>query len=103
MPTFSETFAAPAWIVKHTDDADAANMRVALRKMIVSTAGDSIDVTFPVHVSIPALTNPKKLKDGDELFLLRDAPAKASQPAKRALNLQVEAPKANAKAAIKKK
>jgi hypothetical protein len=103
LPNFSETFAVPAWIVKSTDDPDVANMKIATRKVAVSTAGDAIEVSFPKHVNIPVMTNSKKLKAGDELFVFREAPEKVATTAKRPLNLKVDhAPKAKAKPAAKK-
>jgi hypothetical protein len=97
LPTFTETFAAPAWIVKPTADADVANMKASTRKVTVAVeSGETVAL-------IPVVTNSKKIKVGDELFVFREASAKVAMQTKRTLNLKVEAPKSKAKAVAKKK
>ena len=96
MPTFGESFVAAAWAVRTTVDQEHANVTVVKKQVSVSVAGKG-QPDSTVDVSLPILTNPKRIKVGEEL-LIYAPPAAKKEPQKQAIKLTLSAQKAKAKA-----
>ncbi len=92
MPSFSDTFVSPAWAVKVSDDPNSATVHVARRIVSVATGSKGCEASS-IEVSVPVLTNNKKLAKGAELIMFK-ALAKKAPKRPPPLTLQTTAAKA---------
>ena len=90
---FSETFAVPAWAIRHTDNEDDANMAVQLQSVKISMTTGKVTGKDAgkdaVEIYIPVLVNKKAVKSKQELLLYKEQTAK-SKPPKRRMEVSME-------------
>lgn len=77
MPSFSTTFAAPAWAVRTSAQRDAANLDITMKKVNVKIS-HAKGKDKSIDVEIPLIVNTKHIKKDEELILYRDVPKKTS-------------------------
>lgn len=73
LPSFSETFASPAWAVRSVSDTSEANVAVSKKTVAIDVGG------CKVSVQVPVLTNTKKIRSGDELLIYKEPSVKAAK------------------------
>jgi len=84
MPQKTKECAAPCWYVRASDDADEANVTIKNVNMYMSRASDTKTGRGKVHViSIPCLTNNKKIEIGDEIVMFKEAEEKPDPSSKK--------------------
>ena len=95
-PTFSGSFASPAWLIKGVNSAENANMAVEMKKVNISVGpaqgkGTKGQANSTI-VSIQVLVNKTALKKDDALTIYREI-KKAEPAAKRSISVNLTSAK----------
>lgn len=71
LPSFGDTFVVPAWAVRFTEHEQEANVSI-VKKSVTITFACKKEKCCSVDVVMPVLSNPKRVKKGEELFIFRE-------------------------------
>jgi len=97
MPTFGPTFVAPAWAVRSTDNPDQANAAIVKKTVsIVISIGKASEARL--QVTVPYLTNVKRLQPQDELFYYKQPETKGTKRSVASISIEPAAKAGKAKA-----